>query len=128
MFKSDFSLRGGKYIWTLHSRFKMKYYNVSESRVKRIINAPQRYEEGIVPNTIAVMQPASTKKYSEIWVMYKIVDTFEKTLKNKIKNGNPIKIKAKAFKIITVWRYPGKSPKRNPIPQDVLEEVKNLLD
>jgi hypothetical protein len=101
----------------------MKFYKISEARVKRVINYPDRYEEGIVPGTIAVMQKAGTKKYSEIWVMYKIIEEKNnKFLKNKF-NFN----KNKKIKIITVWRYPGISPKRNPIPPEVLKEVEEIL-
>ncbi len=100
----------------------MKYYGVSESRVKRIIRFPSRYEEGIVPDTVAVMQPAGTKKYSEIWVMYKLVDYRQRAnSKSKILNSK------QQLKIITVWRYPGVSPKRDPIPKEVLEEIKELI-
>ncbi len=52
-----------KYIWTLHARVKMKFYGLAESRVKRIIRFPARYEEGIAPKTVAVMCPAGTKRY-----------------------------------------------------------------
>ena len=31
------------------------------------------------------------------------------------------------IKIITAWRYPGKSPKRNPIPSEILEEARSVL-
>lgn len=31
------------------------------------------------------------------------------------------------LKIISVWRYPGISPKNNPIPQDILEEVEDMI-
>jgi hypothetical protein len=114
-----------RYIWTLHSKFKMKYYGISESRVKRIINFPDRVEEGIVKNTIAAMQKSgSKKKYQEIWVMY----TMEKS--KKLKSGKEIlnKIyKKPKIKIITAWRYPGKSPERNPIPEEILREVRNIL-
>ncbi len=114
--------RGEKYVWTMHSRFKMKYYGIAESRVKRIIRFPTRYEEGIVPNTVAVMQPAGTKKYSEIWAMYKLIGSGRRANpKSKILNPK------QQLKIITVWRYPGVSPKRDPIPQDVLNEIKGLL-
>ncbi len=100
----------------------MKYYGVSESRVKRIIRFPSRYEEGIVPDTVAVMQPAGTKKYSEIWAMYKLVDYRQRAnSKSKILNSK------QQLKIITVWRYPGVSPKRDPIPKEVLEEIKELI-
>ena len=96
-----------KYIWTNHSKYKMQYYRLSESLVKRIIRFPKRTEEGIVENTICAMKPAQSKNYHEIWTMYKLT-------------GNKIKI-------ITAWRYPGKSPKRNPIPQEILDEVYNLI-
>jgi hypothetical protein len=100
-----------KYVWTIHARLKMKYYGLSEGRIIRIIRFPARTEEGIVENTVAVMQPAGTKRYSEIWAMYKLA-----------KRAN-----AKSIKIITAWRYPGKSPVRDPIPAEVLKEIKNLL-
>ncbi len=105
----DFSFRSAneKYLWTAHSQVKMRQYGLSESRVKRIIRFPVRYEEGIVPHTVAVMQPAGTKRYSEIWAMYKLV--------------------GKKVKIITAWRYPGLSPKRDPIPKEVLDEIKELI-
>ena len=97
----------------------MKYYGIADSRVKRIIRFPARYEEGIVPQTVAVMQPSGTKKYSEIWAMYKVV---------RRASSNPRTLNPKpSLKIITVWRYPGVSPKRDPIPQEVLSEIKNLL-
>jgi len=102
----------------------MKFYGISESRVKRVINHPTRYEEGIVPNTIAVMQPAGTKKYSEIWVMYKLI---KKQKEKKIIKKHK-EFKQKSIKIITVWRYPGLSPKRNPIPLEILKEVEKILE
>lgn len=103
-----------KYLWTLHARLKMKYYGLSENRIKRIIRFPARTEEGIVLKTVAVMQPADTKRYSEIWAMYKVQ-------KSKIKNQNS------KLKIITAWRYPGKSPVRDPIPPEVLKEIRSIL-
>ena len=35
-------------------------------------------------------------------------------------------LKAKSFKIISAWRYPGISPKRNPIPDEILEELRAI--
>lgn len=108
----------------------MKYYGIAESRVKRIIRFPTRYEEGIVPNTVAVMQPAGTKRYSEIWVMYSLTraDQGGKSRGPTRKPYWPDRTgSGKALKIITVWRYPGVSPKRDPIPTEVLNEIKNLL-
>ena len=102
-----------KYIWTKHSQYKMRYYGLSPQRIKRIIRHPARVEEAIVPNLIAVMAPAVVKtkagkqnKAQEIWAMYKLT-------KNQIK-------------VITAWRYPGKSPARNPIPKEILDEIKSI--
>jgi len=117
-----------KYYWTRHAAFKMKFYGLSEQRIRAVIRNPMRKEEGIVKNTIAVMQPPSTKKISgkprwsqEIWAMYQ-KDTKRKEgdkLKN-IMGGGPIKI-------ISAWRYPGVSPQKDPIPQEILDELKNTL-
>lgn len=94
--------------WTHHSRNKMRYYRLSETRVKRVLRAPFRTEEGIVPKTVAYMQQAGSIKHpSEIWAM--------------------VLEEPKSRKIITAWRYPGKSPIRNPIPFAVLKEVSEIL-
>ena len=114
-----------KYLWTLHARLKMKYYGLSESRIKRIIRFPARTEEGIVEKTVAVMQPAGSKRYQEIWAMYKLAkraNSKQETYNSKLKTKN-----AKVIKIITTWRYPGKSPARDPIPVEILKEIRNLL-
>ena len=110
------------YVWTHHSHDKMRYYRLSEARVKRIIRHPTRIEEGIVEGAIACMQPNAPimgkpafvkttagkgKNYSEIWVMYAV--------------------KNKQIIVITAWRYPGKSPERDPVPQKVLSEVRNII-
>ena len=52
-------------------------------------------------------KPADKKGYSEIWVMYAI--------------------KNKQIVVITAWRYPGKSPERDPVPPKVLGEVRNII-
>jgi len=98
-----------KYQWTKHSIYKMRHYGLSQQRVKRIIRHPARVEEAIVPNLIAAMQPSGNKTYSEIWTIYK-----------------PIKNK-KQIKIITAWRYPGKSSVRDPIPREILDEIKSIV-
>ena len=87
----------------------MRQYRLSKSRILRVLYRPSRTEKGIAPETIAVMQPVSKrKKVGEIWLMYQ--DT------------------QKMRKIITAWRYPGKSPigEEVPIPEDIrLELTKN---
>jgi hypothetical protein len=99
-----------KISWTKHSLEKMRFYNLSENRIKRALRNPNRNEEGIAPNTLAIMQKTGTKKHpTEIWLMY------------QIKNSK--------LKIISAWRYPGISPKGKeiPIPQDILEELEKLI-
>ena len=98
-----------KYFWTKHSQYKMRYYGLSPQRIKRVIRYPARMEEAIVPGLIAAMSPTTGKKYSEIWTIYKHIKT------------------AKQIKIITAWRYPGKSPARNPIPKEILDEIKAIV-
>lgn len=120
-----------KYFWTEHAKFKLKQYALSEQRIKRVLRSPYRKEEGIVKNTIAMMAPVSTKRVDgketwkqEIWVM------IQKERKNKAKI-HPVKSafggfasqKFNGVKIISVWRYPGVSPKNNPIPEDILREI-----
>ena len=101
-----------KYAWTAHSRMKMRHYRLTESRITRIIRHPTRTEEGVLPDAIAVMSPAEGKIYSEIWAMYVLVGGKEQK---------------KKIKIITAWRYPGRSPARDPIPADILKEICALL-
>ena len=103
-----------KYFWTNHVRNKMRQYRLTESRIKRIIRHPTRTEEGVLENAVACMQPAGGRNYSEIWTMYLLVKSNVKGQMSKVR-------------IITAWRYPGKSPARDPIPADVLREIRNLI-
>ena len=124
-----------KYLWTRHAHDKMGYYRLTESRVRRIIRYPARVEEGICEGAVAAMQPAGAKKYSEIWVMYVLVkaDSSDPALLQTVKKtGNASILRSllsreKKVKIITAWRYPGVSPRHNPIPQDILDEIRNIL-
>lgn len=116
-----------KYHWTLHSIEKMRFYGLSEQKVLGIVRRPQRKEEGIVKNTVAVMQPVSPKTdkegkatwKTEIWAMYQV-----KKNKNR-KNLSALEklLFREQLKIISAWRYPGVSPKQNPIPEEILREI-----
>ncbi len=87
--------------WTAHARNKMRFYGLSESRVRRIVNSPQRIEEGIAPKTVAMMQKAGSAKHPyELWAM--------------IQNTPRIR------KVISAWRYPGVTKPKS-------EAVLNLL-
>jgi len=100
-----------KIYWTKHSEKKIKFYKLSKQRLKRILLKPYRVEEGVALNTLALMQPAKIKKEGkrktwnqEIWLMIQ---------KDK-----------DLIKIISAWRYPGISPQTNPIPQEIIEELR----
>jgi hypothetical protein len=108
------------YYWTNHSKAKMAYYKISESRVRRVIKSPLRIEEGIAPNTIAYMQPVSYKIKNgkkvwnqELWVM----------VEKSIKKGLGGKIK-----VISAWRYPGVTKPQSPLPKAILDEIREGLD
>lgn len=97
-----------KVFWTKHVKEKMRYYRFSEKMVLRILRKPDRKEEGIVPGTIAHMQIKGTKKHpKEIWMMYQILK------------------RPKGIKIISAWRYPGRTPngQRPIVPDDILQDL-----
>jgi hypothetical protein len=103
----------GKIFWTKHSRKKMRQYRFSEKRVLKILRKPDRKEVGIAPGTIANMQITGTRKHStEAWLMYQMIK------------------KPKQIKIISAWRYPGRTPKgkRPIIPEDTLEALDNIIE
>ena len=82
--------------WTAHARAKMRYYGLSESRVKRILHSPARVEEGVAPKTIAVMQKAGSKAHpTELWAMVE-----ETPLRRKV---------------VSAWRYPGVTKSRDQL-------------
>lgn len=94
--------------WTSHSKYKMRFYGLSESRLKRVISYPKRIEEGIAPDTIAMMQPAGSEKHPyEIWLM--------------------IQEEKKRRKVISAWRYPGKTKPRQPLPEEILREIRSAI-
>ena len=126
-----------RFSWTSHVVGKMRQYWISESRIRRIVCHPTRIEEGIAPDTVAVMQPGGSTRYHEIWVMYKLT---KKAGKQKTKNGeqavdrklerDPFGVLSRGqskLRVITAWRYPGKSPERAAVPDEILREVRNLL-
>lgn len=98
-----------KFYWTKHSIEKMKFYGLSPQRVLRILKNPDRCQEAVALGCIACMQSIGNKRKTEIWMMYQ-----------KISNKK---------KIITAWRYPGISPIQDkiPIPEDILEQINNLI-
>ena len=132
-------------IFTRHARDKMHQYNLSESRLKGVLRNPERKELGIAPRTVAIMQITGTKKHpTEIWLMYQITkskiknalvrpaDGSRKKSKTELPKEAKVKMRTKfsspITKIISAWRYPGRSPigEPPPIPEDVLWEINEL--
>lgn len=99
-----------KFLWTRHSIEKMKFYGLSENRIKRVLKNPKRTQEGIVFGTTAIMQSTGSKKHpTEIWAMYIMIGSKKK--------------------IISCWRYPCVSPagKEIPIPEEYREEIEREI-
>jgi len=100
--------------WTYHARDKMRFYKLSEQRVRSVIHSPKRVEEGIAPKTIAMMQPSSIKSArgkqswsQEIWVM--------------VEEGGA-KSQGRITKVISAWRYPGVTKPRSETTKDFLRQ------
>lgn len=125
--RSQFLAKDKKYIWTNHALQKMRFYRLSEGRVRRILRNPKRIEEGIAADTVASMQFSGNKKRAEeIWVMWQKNEKIKtKNEKREFKSKNYGN--SKKIIIISAWRYPGISPigKKIEIPEDILEELRN---
>ncbi|MFA5052626.1 MAG: hypothetical protein WC565_01015 [Parcubacteria group bacterium] len=95
-------------LWTRHSRFKMRQHSLSETRVRRVLNSPDRIERGIALKTIAMMRKEKAiKKEFEVWVM--------------VSEDGPSR------RIISAWRYPGVTRPGEPLPREVLVEMEEAL-
>ena len=115
----------GIFYWTKHSQEKLRQYGLSASRIKRLIRHPERIEAGIAPETWASMQSAGSQKHPyEIWTMYVI----ENPEPRRVQGHAPYVVhglKVKTIKIISAWKYPGKTNPGDPIPipPDIFEEI-----
>jgi hypothetical protein len=115
-----------QFVWTNHSIDKMRQYGLSEQRVRSVLHTPKRKEEGIAPNTSAVMQSTGTKKNpTEVWVMYQEINPKSET-RNPKESFNSQFLIPKKRRIISTWRYPGISPIRT-VPE-IPDEVWAILD
>jgi hypothetical protein len=143
-----------RFVYTKHSEYKMREYSLSRQKVEGIIRRPYRTETGIVPRTVAVMQPVSPKTVEgrttwkqEIWTLYQSRQggTISKSqflppqrdpakavaISNEIPNPKfQIQNSSQQLLIISAWRYPGVSPAGNPIPANILRELEegNILE
>ena len=118
--------------WTRHIKNKMMFYGLSEARIKSVLNLPKRKEEGIAPNTTAVMKRNDRgKKKEEIWVMYQKTNYKQQTINQK-PTQNPsgywLNPSGSRALMISAWPYPGVSKKGNaiPIPDDIRDELDGI--
>lgn len=119
-----------RYVFTRNAQYKMKQYRLSEQRVRSVAAHPDRIENGIANGTIAVMKVAGTSKNrQEIWVLYQIKKQEKPEGNFSQQNDLVLNIKKEnQLCIISVWRYPGTSPERDPIPQEIMDEVRDVLE
>ncbi len=95
-------------LWTRHAHAKMRYWSLSEARVRRVLHSPLRIEGGIAPGTVAALQAAGTKKHPyEIWVM--------------------LNESGKERRVISAWRYPGKTKPGDPLPPEIIKELREAI-
>ncbi len=128
--------------WTTHVKNKMLFYRISEQKIKSILRSPDRKEEGIAPDTLAVMKRNDKpSKKEELWVMYaqksKDESDIAKMSSRPTRRDPDIasdsdrleKFKVRKMRIISAWRYPGVTKKGNeiPIPHDILEELLGII-
>jgi hypothetical protein len=131
--------------WTQHIKNKMLFYGLSEQRIKNVFRDPRRKQEGVAQDTFAAMKRNDRgKRKEEIWVMYKVAkklsrndaDTKSRTNaenKSKIPRNSALlgpRISAGRILMISAWRYPGisKPGAEIPIPEDILNEINEILD
>lgn len=128
-----------KYVWTDHAKMKMRQYGLSGQRVTRVIRRPVRTESGIAGDkTVAVMQPQSVRRGSdgqktwscEIWVMYKVVDHDQQDATAHNGQGDAMAAflsrmatNVKRIRVISAWRYPGKTVPGEPLPEEIMAEI-----
>lgn len=104
-----------RFHWTNHVSHKMLFYRLSEGRIRRVIANPKRREDGVAPNTVALMQRNDTpKRKEEIWVMIQT-------------RGQGTGYRGQVV-VISAWRYPGISKIGDdiPMPEGLREEILSL--
>ena len=117
--------------WTHHSKDKMRFYKLSEQRVRRVLHSPKRVEEGIAPDTMALMQPTSIKSSYAISAS-NIRSSPGRAESKREENWTQeiwvmVQDKGMKRKIISAWRYPGKTKPGEPLPRAILFEIEEAL-
>lgn len=127
-----------RHYWTKHIQMKMRQYGISEGRVKRILRAPMRTETGVADETVAVMQPLSTRWdpmskertwKQELWLMYQMRAPQSMDKNESVMNDTMREVVAagknaqKQCRLISVWRYPGVTKPGDGIPEEILADL-----
>ncbi|MDP2598783.1 MAG: hypothetical protein Q8P49_03060 [Candidatus Liptonbacteria bacterium] len=130
--------------WTFHARAKMRFYRLSEQRVKNVLHSPKRVEDGVAPKTVAMMQPVLVKT---IAVLTKTVPAKAGTPSHSAQSRNNVGRqetwtqeiwvmienkrhetrgkRQEVTKIISAWRYPGMTKPRSEITQKLMKQAYN---
>jgi hypothetical protein len=136
-------MKSKQIVFTKHALHKMAFYRLSEQRVRSVLSAPQRIEEGVAPRTMAMMKPTSVRNIR--------ADTGVLMLQKFNKRRNAIPVRAgihapssshqEAFvlrwsreiwvmvqdakaerRIISAWRYPGMTKPRDTVAKEMFRE------
>jgi hypothetical protein len=118
----------------------MHFYKLSEGRVRRVLQTPKRIEEGVAPDTVAMMQPASIKNVIPGAVKRRpgtqgSVNYIQNSVDARTKESWSQEIwvmvqdNEAGRKVISAWRYPGMSKVRSEaaleIARQEYDEFKN---
>ncbi len=125
--KGKFLTSSREIFFTRHARDKMRFYHLSEQRVRRVLHSPLRIEEGIAPGTVAMMQRAGGKKPYELWAMLVKTQISADKKSALISADNSLR-KSAVTKIISAWRYPGITKPGEPLPEEIIRELKEIGD
>lgn len=116
--------------WTNHAKAKMHFYKLSESRVRHVLHAPKRIEEGVAPRTIAMMAPASVKtSMGRMAQRLSLGGDQEIAPKNKETWTQEIWVMVqdneRGRTVISAWRYPGMTRPKDQVSLDAMRKEYN---
>lgn len=111
--------------WTHHACAKMNFYKLSEARVRRVLNAPKRIEEGVAPKTIAMMQPVSLRTVRKETVLNDVPHRQKEWSRRATSTPTEqtwtqeiwvmVEDSRNSRTIVSAWRYPGKTKPKSEI-------------
>ncbi len=110
----------------------MRFYRLSESRVKHVLHAPKRIEEGIASKTVAMMEPVSivrshitetvpSEAKQSRGASSQSRSSYKETWKQEI--WVMVQDKGSVRKVISAWRYPGMTKPGTALPAEILREI-----